>query len=114
MATRREPELRLREAGGDGDVVEEAEAHRAPGERVVAGWPDEREAAALDRLDCPPAARQRRAVRRLGRRGVAVTHVGPSIDCMNRRYASVWQRRISASVASRASCHCGKRLLKHA
>ena len=44
-------ELGLREAGGDGGVVEEAKAHRAAGERMVAGRPHEREAAALDGLD---------------------------------------------------------------
>ena len=60
-----EAELGLRETGGDGDVVEEAEAHRAAGERMVAGWPYEREAVALDGLDRAPGGEQRRAVGRL-------------------------------------------------
>ena len=45
------PELCLRRAGGDRDVVEEAEAHRAVGGRVMAGRPDDRERTARGRLD---------------------------------------------------------------
>ncbi len=46
----REPELRLRVARRDRHVVEHAEPHRLVGERVVAGRANEREAAAIDRL----------------------------------------------------------------
>ena len=68
----REPELRLRVARRDRHVVEHAEAHRAVGERVVAGRPDEREAAAIDRLQGDPGREHGSLPRRLGRDGVAV------------------------------------------
>ena len=55
-----EPELGLRVARRDGDVVEEAEAHRPVGERVVAGRADEREAAAVDRLERDPGGERAR------------------------------------------------------
>ena len=67
-----EAELGLRETGGDGDVVEEAEAHRAARERMVAGWPHEREAVALDGLDRASGGQQRRTVGRLRYRRVGV------------------------------------------
>ena len=65
-----EAELGLREAGGDGDVVEEAEAHGLAGECMVARRTHEREAAALDGLDRAAGGQQRRAVGRLRRRRV--------------------------------------------
>ena len=46
-----EPALDLRVAGCDGDVVHEAEAHRAGGEGVVSWRPHEREGAAVDRFE---------------------------------------------------------------
>ncbi len=67
-----EPELSLGDARRDGDVVEDAEAHRAAGERVVTGRPDEREAAAQRRLDRRAGRKRRCLVRRLGAERVAV------------------------------------------
>ena len=67
-----EPELALGDARRDGDVVEDAEAHRAPGERVVARRPHEREAAAQRRLDRRARRERRSLVRRLGAERVAV------------------------------------------
>ena len=70
-----EPMLRLRRAGRDRDVVEQAEAHRPVGRRVVARGPDEGEAAdaARPRSRRPPRAApprsssRRRACRRPAR-----------------------------------------------
>src|SRR5438552_10860653 len=58
---------RLGVAGGDRDVVEEAEAHRAAGKGMVARWAHEREAAPLDGVDRTPRGQQRGLVAR--RRG---------------------------------------------
>ena len=58
----REPvyaELSLCESGRHGDVVEEAEAHRAIAEGVVAGRPYEGEARLLDGLDRGPGRESR-------------------------------------------------------
>ena len=63
-----QPELRLRVARRDGDVVDEAESHRPVGERMVAGRPAERETAAVDRLEREPRREERRVeARRPGR-----------------------------------------------
>ncbi len=67
-----EPELALGDARRDGDVVEDAEAHRAAGERVMAGRPHEREPSAQRRLDRGARRERRRLVRRLGAERVAV------------------------------------------
>ena len=67
-----EAEPRLRRPGRDGDVVEDAEAHRAAGERVVAGRTDEREAAAQRRLDRRPGRERGSLERRRGADRVAV------------------------------------------
>ena len=79
-----EAELGLRRARRDRDVVEEAEAHRAVGGRVVAGRPHEREAAGADRLDRAAGGEQRRLVARLRRRRVAV-EPGRSVDAADPR-----------------------------
>ena len=55
-----DPELGLRVPRSDRDVVEQAEAHRAAGQRVVAGRADEREAAPLHGLECTPRREERR------------------------------------------------------
>ena len=62
-----EPVLRLRRPGRDRGVVEEAEAHRAVGRRVMAGRPDECEPADPGRLDRRARGEQRRL--EAGRRG---------------------------------------------
>ena len=65
-------ELGLREPRRDRDVVEEAEAHRRGGQRVVAGRADEREAPAPHGLDRRSGREQRRLVARLRGDGVGV------------------------------------------
>ena len=57
-------ELGLGVARGDDDVAEDAEAHRAVLEGVVPWWPDEREAAELDRPDRAAGRKPRRLVGR--------------------------------------------------
>ena len=57
---------------GNGDVVEQAEAHRPVGEGMVAGRADEREAPALRRRDRRARREQRGLERRLRRRRVRV------------------------------------------
>ena len=66
IATRSRPSSRCATRAAIGDVVEEAEAHRAFGQRVVAGRPDEREAAAERSLDRGPG-RERRGLERSSR-----------------------------------------------
>ena len=66
IATRSEPERDLGVARGDRGVVEEAEAHRPAGERVVAGRAHERERILLDGRDRRPGREQRRLVARRG------------------------------------------------
>ena len=73
----RKAELGLGVAGGDGDVVDEAEAHRAVGERVVPGRPDERERLPVDRLERDPRGQRGRFPRRLGADRVGVEQRGP-------------------------------------
>jgi hypothetical protein len=67
-----QPEPPLRRPGRDRDVVEEAEAHRPASERVMAGRPDEREAAAERGLDRGAGRERRRLERRRGAERVAV------------------------------------------
>ena len=50
----------LRVAGRDRDVVEDAEPHRVPAQRVVAGRADQREASGLDRRDRASCGEPRR------------------------------------------------------
>ena len=72
-----EPELLLRVARRDRDVVDEAEAHRAVGQRVVAGRPHEREPAAVDRFERDPGRQRRRFPRGLRADRVRVEVPGP-------------------------------------
>src|SRR5205814_6698397 len=71
-----EPEGRLRVTGGDRGAVEDAEAHRAARERMVARRPREREASALDRLDGRAGGEESRLEGRLRRDRV---HVEPRL-----------------------------------
>ena len=65
IATRSSPSSACACARGDRDVVEEAEAHRPVGGRVVPGRPHEREAAGARRLDRAAGGEQRRLEARL-------------------------------------------------
>src|SRR5581483_6189096 len=67
-----DPELSLRGARRDRDVVEDAEAHRAVAQGVVAGRAHEREPAPERGLDRRARGERGRLVGRVGRNGVAV------------------------------------------
>ena len=71
-----EPELELRVAGGNGDVREDAEAHRSRLERVVPRRPNQREPAARDGLDRAPGGKTRRLP---GRRGGVRVGIEPDL-----------------------------------
>ena len=77
-------ELGLRIARGDDDVVDEAEPHGALGERVMAGWTDEREATAVDGLERhPDRERHRLPGRSRGDRvGIQVRDVVERLDAL--------------------------------
>src|SRR5262245_5225540 len=64
--------LGLQVTSSDGDVVEDAEPHRGVCERVVPGWPHEREALLLRRGDRDSRSPEGRVVRRSGGDRVAV------------------------------------------
>jgi hypothetical protein len=70
-------ELLLRVPRRDGDVVQEAEAHRAAGESVMPGRPDERESASVDGFERDPGRERRRPPGRLRGDGVRVELDGP-------------------------------------
>jgi hypothetical protein len=67
-----EPELRLRVARPDRNVVHQAEAHGTIGEGMVPGRPHECEPAAVDRLDRDPGSERRRIPRGLRGDGIGV------------------------------------------
>ena len=87
IATRSSPSFGLRVPRGDRDVVEQAEAHRPIGERVVPRWPHEREAAAVDRLERDPRRERRRVPRRLRADRVGVEVHGPVDGAEQRQVA---------------------------
>ena len=87
-----EPELGLRVARRDRHVVEQAEAHRSARQRVVAGRADEREPAALRRVDRAARCEQRRFPARLRRDGIRVEQ-RPDLD----RLEPVEVRRLVAA-----------------
>jgi hypothetical protein len=99
--------LRLCRPSRDRGVVEEAEAHRAVGRRVVAGRPDECKTPGSGRLDRPACGDQRRLeAGRRGRRipvepGVGVDRANPG-DMLGRVAAlDLLDRRRAATRASR-------------
>ena len=93
MATRASPSSVLGVPRRDRHVVDEAEAHRPPGECVVPGRPDEREAAAVDGLERDPGRERRRLPRRLRADGVGVE--------LNRAVDRLQQLQVAVLVDSR-------------
>ena len=114
-----EAELGLGRPGGDGHVVEEAKAHRAVGRRVVAGRPDEREAAArrgLDRTRRRRAARPRsssprRACPRRARSGRRRSRDAGDVPgaCGSARPARRWRGRRPSRSRSRRAARSSRR-----
>ena len=105
-----EAELALRRARRDRDVVEQAEAHRPVGQRVVAraaGRARSRRGAP-PRSPCRPRATPPRSSSRCRSCRSRATAAPPSA-CTRSTCCGVWQRRSSSSVARRPSlqrCWC--------
>ena len=78
-----QPELRLRPAGGDRHVVEEAEPHRPFALGVVAGRPCERESATPHGFDRSAGREQRGLVGRLGAQRVGVDPAARVTDAVD-------------------------------
>ena len=96
-----ESERVLGVASGDRDVAEEAEAHRAVGERVVARRPDEREPADRGRLG-RAARREQSGLPDVGPAIVSPSsHVGAASPAIVSRYDAVCTRSSCSRVAGR-------------